>query len=99
MGILCFAFVFAVLSAPSRFAIISRGKRELVTLLQLCSCCRVAVSVLCLFLAVPWLVYKFKRTVGKPYFSDQFKKIIKRYKKVEYSMDSMRQVVNPITVF
>ena len=22
------------------------------------------------------LVYKFKRTVGKPYFSDQFKKII-----------------------
>ena len=25
------------------------------------------------------LVYKFKRIVGKPYFSDQFKKIIKRY--------------------
>ena len=27
------------------------------------------------------LVYKFKRSVGKPNFSDQFKKIIKRYKK------------------
>ena len=25
--------------------------------------------------------YKFKRIVGKPNFSDQFKKIIKRYKK------------------
>ena len=28
------------------------------------------------------LVYKFKRIVGKPNFSDQFKKIIKRYIKV-----------------
>ena len=27
------------------------------------------------------LVYKFKRIVGKPNFSDQFKKIVKRYKK------------------
>ena len=27
------------------------------------------------------LVYKFKRIVGKPNFTDQFKKIIKRYKK------------------
>ena len=26
------------------------------------------------------LVYKFKGIVGKPYFSDQFKKIVKRYK-------------------
>ena len=33
------------------------------------------------------LVYKFKRTVGKPSFSDQYEKIIKRYKKkVEYNM-------------
>ena len=49
------------------------------------------------------LVYKFKRIVGKPYFSDQFKKIIKRYKKVGYNLDIMRQsaylVVNPITVY
>ena len=41
-----------------------------------------------------------KRIVGKPSFSDQFKKIIKRYKRVGYSMDIMRQsaclVVNPI---
>ena len=27
------------------------------------------------------LIYKFKRIVGKPNFSDQFQKIIKRYKK------------------
>ena len=48
------------------------------------------------------LVNKFKRIVGKPYFSDQFKKIIKRYKKVEYTLDIMRQsaclVVNAIGV-
>ena len=28
------------------------------------------------------LVYKFKRIVGEPNLSDQFKKIIKRYKRV-----------------
>ena len=37
------------------------------------------------------MVIKFKRVVGKPNFSDQFKKIIKRYKKVGYNMDIMRQ--------
>ena len=41
--------------------------------------------------------------VGKPNFSDQFKKIIKRYKRVGYKMDIMRQsaclVVNQITVY
>ena len=40
--------------------------------------------------------------VGKPNFRDQFKKFIKRHKRVEYNMDIMRQsaylVVNPITV-
>ena len=36
------------------------------------------------------LVYKFKRIVGKPNFSDQFKKIIKRYKRMGYNMDIMR---------
>ena len=45
------------------------------------------------------LVYKFKRTFGKP----KFKKIIKRYKRVRYYMDIMRQsarlVVNTITVY
>ena len=48
------------------------------------------------------LVYKFKIIVGKPNFRDQFKKFIKRHKRVGYNMDSMRQcaylVVNPITV-
>ena len=50
------------------------------------------------------LVYKFKRIVRKPYFSDTFnKKIIKRYRRVGYNIDIMRQsaclVVNPITVY
>ena len=35
------------------------------------------------------LVYKFKRIVGKPNFSDQFKEIIKRYIKVGYNLDVM----------
>ena len=33
------------------------------------------------------LVYKFKRIVGKPNFSDQFKKIVKRYIRVGYNLD------------
>ena len=49
------------------------------------------------------LVYKFKRIVGKPNFSDQFKKIIKRYIRVGYNLDIMRQsaclVLNPIMVY
>ena len=35
------------------------------------------------------LVYKFKRIVGKPNFSDQLKNIIKRYIKVGYNLDVM----------
>ena len=49
------------------------------------------------------LVYKFKRIVGKPNFSDQFKKIVKRYIRVGYNLDIMWQsaclVLNPITVY
>ena len=49
------------------------------------------------------LVYKFKRIVGKPNFSDQFKKIVKRYIRVGYNLDIMRQsaclVLKPITVY
>ena len=49
------------------------------------------------------LVNKFKNIVGKPIFSDQFKKIIKRCKKVGYNLDIIRQsaclVVNLITVY
>ena len=37
------------------------------------------------------LFYKFKRIVGKPNFSDQFKKIVKRYIRVGYNLDIMRQ--------
>ena len=49
------------------------------------------------------LVYKFKRIVGKPNSSDQFRKIVKRYIRVGYNLDIMRQsaclVLNPITVY
>ena len=48
------------------------------------------------------LVYKFKRIVKKPCFSDQFKKINEHYKRVGYNMNSIRQSAcrfkNPITV-
>ena len=37
------------------------------------------------------LVYKFKRIVGKPNFSNQFKKIVKLYIRVGYNLDFMRQ--------
>ena len=47
--------------------------------------------------------FKFKQIVGKPTFSDQFKKIVKRYYRVGYNLDIMRQsaclVLNPITVY
>ena len=36
------------------------------------------------------LVYKFKRIVGKPIFSDQFKKKVNRYIRVGYNLDIMR---------
>ena len=49
------------------------------------------------------LVYKFKRIVGKPNFRDQFKKIVKRYIRVGYNLDIMRQsaclVLNPTMVY
>ena len=48
------------------------------------------------------LIYKFKRIVGKPNFSDHFKKIVIRYIRVGYNLDIMRQsaclVLNPIMV-
>ena len=49
------------------------------------------------------LVYQYKRIVGNPNFSDQFKKILKRYIKVGYNLDVMRQsaclVLNQITAY
>ena len=48
------------------------------------------------------LVYKFKKIVGRADFSDQFKTIIVRYKRIGYNINIMRQsaclVFNPITV-
>ena len=48
------------------------------------------------------LVYRFRKVVGKSNFSEQFRKLINRYKRIGYSLDIMRQtaclVVNPIIV-
>ena len=48
------------------------------------------------------LEYNFKKIVGRADFSDQFRKIIVRYKRIGYNINIMRQsaclVFNPITV-
>ena len=48
------------------------------------------------------LVNKFKKIRGMTVFSDQFRKIIMRYKRIGYSLNVMRQsaclVINPIKV-
>ena len=48
------------------------------------------------------LVYRFRKIVGKSNFSEQFRKLINRYKRIGYSLDIMRQtaclVANPIIV-
>ena len=48
------------------------------------------------------LVYKFKKIRGMTDFSDQFRKIIMRYKRIGYNLNAMRQsaclVITPITV-
>ena len=48
------------------------------------------------------LVYKFKKIMGRTDFSDQFRKIILRYKRIGYNVNVMRQsaclVFNPIMV-
>ena len=49
-----------------------------------------------------YLVYKFKKIRGMTDFSNQFRKIIMRYKRIGYNLNVMRQsaclVINPITV-
>ena len=48
------------------------------------------------------IVYKFKKIRGMTDFSDQFRKIIMRYKRIDYNLNVMRQsaclVIYPITV-
>ena len=39
------------------------------------------------------LVYKFRRIVGKPNFSDQFKKIVKHYIRVGYNLTITNQAI------
>ena len=49
-----------------------------------------------------YLVYKFKKIIGNPNFSDHFKGIVNRFKRAGYTLDNMRQtaclVFNPILV-
>ena len=49
-----------------------------------------------------YLVYKFKKLIGRYDFSFQFRKIITRYRRIDYNLNVMRQsaclVFNPITV-
>ena len=51
----CSLFCYTVLSINSSFSLIPLGKRELIALFLLSSCCHATVSVPCLFLTV-WLV-------------------------------------------
>ena len=48
------------------------------------------------------LLYRFRKIVGKSNFSEQFRKLIKRYKRIGSSLDIIRQtaclVVNPVIV-
>ena len=48
------------------------------------------------------LVYKFKKIIGNPKFSNLLKRIVNRFKRAGYSLDIMRQtaclVFNPIMV-
>ena len=48
------------------------------------------------------LVYKFKKLIGNPIFSNLFKRIVNRFKSEGYSLDIMRQttclVFTPIIV-
>ena len=48
------------------------------------------------------LVYKFKKIIGNPNFSNRLKRIVNRFRRAGYSLDIMRQtaclVFNPIMV-
>ena len=48
------------------------------------------------------LLYRLRKIVGKSNFSEQFRKLKKRYKRIGYSLDIIRQtaclVANPIIV-
>ena len=48
------------------------------------------------------LVYKFKKSIGNPNFSDLFRRIVKRFRRTGYNLDIIRQtaclVFNPIMV-
>ena len=57
----CSMFCCMLLYAPSSFAIILMGKRELVALLSLSAWC--LVSVVWLFLVVPWVCLQFMNLV------------------------------------
>ena len=48
------------------------------------------------------LVYKFKKIIGNPNFSDLFKRIVNRFRSTGYTLDIMQQtaclVLNPVMI-
>ena len=42
------------------------------------------------------LVYKFKKIIGNPNFSNLFKRIVNRFKRTGYSLDILRQTACPV---
>ena len=44
------------------------------------------------------LVYRFRKNVGKSNFSEKFRNLINRYKRISYSLDIMRQTACLINV-
>ena len=43
------------------------------------------------------LVYKFKKIIGNPVFSDLFKRIVNRFSRAGYTLDIMRQTACLVT--
>ena len=55
VGVLCFVLALVFSNLCPSFAILLMGQRELIDLLLLSSWCLVTVSILWLFLTVPWV--------------------------------------------
>ena len=88
----CSMFCCTLLYVHSSIDLILMGKRELVVLLNVFLVSRGVVE--CLFLVVPWGCLQFMIVVFPDhthllFLGNQFKKIIKRYKRVGYNMDIM----------
>ena len=99
--------LFLCFFSPFSIAITSLGE-ERANLSAFCTFVRFVLVWIVWFPLPPgvWqglrFVYRFRKIVGKSNFSEQFRTLINRYKRISYSLDIMRQtgclVVNPIIV-